>query len=57
MEFRGGTSSDMRVLLQLWGYARAIKHNEDRPIAIPLIEDAAAVAAAEAESVMGEDQS
>lgn len=47
----------LRLLLQLWGYARAIKYNEDRPVAIPLIEDAAAVAAAEAEAVMGEDQS
>jgi TRAP-type C4-dicarboxylate transport system permease small subunit len=44
----------LRLLLQLWGYARAIKNNEERPVAVPLIEDAASVAAAEAESVMGE---
>lgn len=47
----------LRLLLQLWGYARAIMNNEDRPVAVPLIEDAATVAAAEAKSVMGEDES
>jgi len=44
----------LRFVLQLWGYARAIKNNPDHPVAVPLIEDAATIAAAEAESVMGE---
>jgi TRAP-type C4-dicarboxylate transport system permease small subunit len=43
----------VRLLLQLWGYARAIRTGEDNPVAVPLIEDAAAVAAAEAESLLG----
>jgi TRAP-type C4-dicarboxylate transport system permease small subunit len=43
----------VRLLIQLWGYARAIHQGTDNPIAVPLIEDAAAVAAAEAESVLG----
>jgi C4-dicarboxylate transporter DctQ subunit len=45
----------LRLLLQCWGYLRAIREGGDRPVAVPLIEDAAAVAAAEAESVMGHD--
>lgn len=45
----------LRLLLQCWGYLRAIRQGGDRPVAVPLIEDAAAVAAAEAESVMGQD--
>ncbi len=45
----------LRLLLQLWGYARAIHQGTDHPVAVPLIEDAAAVAAAEAESVLGSD--
>lgn len=44
----------LRLMLQLWGYARAFKNNAERPVAVPLIEDAASVAAAEAEAVMGE---
>lgn len=44
-----------RLLLQLWGYARGIRDGGDRPVAVPLIEDAAALAAAEAESVLGSD--
>lgn len=43
----------LRLLLQLWGYARAFHQGTDRPVAVPLIEDAATVAAAEAESVLG----
>lgn len=43
----------IRLLLQVWGYMRAIKQGGDRPVAVPLIEDAAALAAAEAESLMG----
>lgn len=45
----------IRLLLQLWAYARAIKTGGDNPVAVPLIEDAAAVAAAEAESLLGSD--
>ena len=43
----------LRLLLQVWGYLRAIKQGGDRPVAVPLIEDAAALAAAEAKSLMG----
>ncbi len=43
----------LRLLLQIWGYLRAIREGGDNPIGVPLIEDAAAVAAQEAESVMG----
>lgn len=44
----------LRLMLQLWGYARAFKNNAECPVAVPLIENAASVAAAEAEAVMGE---
>jgi hypothetical protein len=40
--------------LQIWGYARAIRQGGDKPVAVPLIENAATVAAKEAESVMGD---
>jgi TRAP-type C4-dicarboxylate transport system permease small subunit len=43
----------LRLLLQLWGYARAIKNKAEFPIGVPLIEDAATQAAKEAESVEG----
>ena len=43
----------IRLLLQIWGYARAVKEGGDQPVAVPLIESAADVAAAEAESVIG----
>ncbi|MCP3908965.1 MAG: TRAP transporter small permease [Oceanicoccus sp.] len=43
----------LRLLLQIWGYAKAVANGGDSPVAVPLIEDAAAVAAQEAESVMG----
>lgn len=46
----------IRLLLQCWGYFRAFKNNDERPIAIPLIETAAEAAAAEAESVMGQEE-
>ncbi len=45
----------IRLLLQLWGYARAIRQGGDNPVAVPLIEDAAAVAAAEAETLLGNE--
>ena len=41
----------LRLMLQIWGYARAFRENAEQPVGIPLIEDAAAVAAKEAESV------
>lgn len=43
----------IRIMLQIWGYFRAAIRGENEPIAVPLIEDAATVAAKEAESVMG----
>jgi TRAP-type C4-dicarboxylate transport system permease small subunit len=43
----------LRLVLQLWGYGRAILSGSRTPIAVPLIEDAATVAANEAASVSG----
>ena len=43
-----------RLLLQIWGYLRAIRRGGDSPVAVPLIESAADVASKEAESVIGE---
>ena len=43
----------MRLVLQIWGYMRAIATGTERPVAVPLIEDAAAQARAEAESMGG----
>ena len=43
----------LRLSIQLWGYARALRSGAARPIAVPLIEDASTVAAREAESVSG----
>ncbi len=43
----------LRLLLQLWGYALALKTGDERPIAVPLVESAADVTAKEAESVLG----
>lgn len=45
----------LRLCLQLWGYARALRQGGDSPVAVPLIESAAEVAAKEAESVSGHD--
>ena len=39
----------LRLALQVWGYGRALVSGEDHPVAVPLIQDAAAQAAAEAE--------
>ena len=41
----------VRLILQLWGYLRAIKENAVSPVAVPLIEDAATQAAKEAATV------
>jgi TRAP-type C4-dicarboxylate transport system permease small subunit len=45
----------LRLFLQLWAYARAIRHPDQSPIAVPLIADAATQAAMEAEHVSGHD--
>ncbi len=44
----------VRLILQLWAYGRAIRLNTSRPVAIPLIEDAASVASRNAESLLGD---
>ncbi len=44
----------IRLILLAWGYARAFWRNDRHPIAVPLIPDAATVAAEEADAVMGE---
>ncbi len=43
----------LRLVLQLWGYARAFIYGLSQPIGVPLVSDAAAVAAHEAEHVGG----
>lgn len=45
----------LRILLQIWGYFRAAAENSDQPVAVPLIEDAATVAAKEAASIIISD--
>ena len=45
----------VRLSLQLWGYGRAIATNAEGPVAVPLVRDAAAIAAEEAETVSGSD--
>jgi C4-dicarboxylate transporter, DctQ subunit len=45
----------LRLVLQIWGYLRALRQGGDTPVAVPLIEDAAAVAAAEAEALLGDE--
>jgi TRAP-type C4-dicarboxylate transport system permease small subunit len=44
----------LRFMLKIWGYMRALKEGGEQPVSVPLIEDAAAVAAAEAKSLMGD---
>ncbi len=41
----------LRLVLQLWGYARALIVNDSEPVGIPFIEDAASRAAREAAQV------
>ncbi len=41
----------LRLVLQIWGYIRAVIEGGDQPTAVPLPEDAAAIAAAEAATV------
>lgn len=45
----------LRFLLQIWGYFRALRQGIDQPVAVPLIESAAEVAAKEAETVSGQN--
>ncbi len=47
----------LRLALQLWGYGRAFITNDPHPVAVPLVEDAAAQAAHEADTVSGFDDS
>ena len=46
----------LRLILQIWGYARAIRTGNSHPVAVPLIEDAATTAANEAATVSGFDE-
>ena len=43
----------LRLTIQLWGYGRAIAENSERPVAVPLVKDAATMAADEAQTVSG----
>lgn len=45
----------LRLVLQLWAYARAIISGTNEPVAVPLIEDAATIAAREAAAVTGRE--
>ncbi len=47
------TVLSLRLMLQIWGYARALRLGGDQPVAVPLIEDAATQAAHEAEALEG----
>lgn len=47
------TVLSIRLLLNVWGYLRAIKQGGDSPVAVPLIEDAATQALHEAQTVSG----
>lgn len=42
----------LRLLLQLWGYARAFILNLNEPVAVPLVEDAATAAQREADALV-----
>jgi len=46
----------LRLILQVWGYGRAFVTNAERPVAVPLYEDAATAAANEAKTVSGFDE-
>jgi len=41
----------LRLVLQIWGYGRAFVLGLDNPVAVPLIQDTAAQAAAEADQL------
>ena len=46
----------LRLVLQLWGYARAIVSGTETPVAVPLVKSAAELAAEEAEHVSSLDR-
>lgn len=46
----------LRLCLQIWGYLRALVHNIETPVAVPLMADVATQAAMEAEQVSGRDE-
>lgn len=46
----------LRLTLQLWAFGRAFLRNDPRPVAVPLVLDAATQAAMEAEHVSARDQ-
>ena len=46
----------LRLMLQVWGFGRAFITGAERPVAVPLIEDAAAQAAREAAQLSGHDE-
>jgi TRAP-type C4-dicarboxylate transport system permease small subunit len=41
----------LRLVVQLWGYGRAFVLNLEAPVAVPLVQSAAEIAAAEADTV------
>lgn len=45
----------LRLVLQIWGYGRAFVLGLDAPVAVPMVQDAAAQAMAEAEHLDGRD--
>ena len=46
----------LRLMVQIWAYIRAFIRNDDQPIAVPLIADAATQARMEAETVSGAEE-
>jgi len=45
----------LRLMLQVWGFGRALVTGAERPVAVPLIEDVATQAAREAAQLSGRD--
>ena len=45
----------LRLMLQLYSYGLAIKSGTDEPVGVPLVEDAATIAAREAAAVTGRE--
>ncbi len=45
----------LRLMLQVWGYGGAFIHGRERPVAVPLVIDAATQAALEAEHVSSQE--
>jgi TRAP-type mannitol/chloroaromatic compound transport system permease small subunit len=46
----------LRLMLQVWGFGRALITGAERPVGVPLIEDAASQAAREAAQLRGHDE-